>query len=78
MGQAAGDQSELCEHFAKVCTNTYEWMPISAADVQKLVALEIPVQVMYNEEPSDLSPLTGIEQEQRYVFKTSERHSQKA
>lgn len=75
MGQAAGDQSALCEHFAKVCTTTYEWIPISAADVQKLVALKIPVEVMYNEEPSDLSPFTGIKQEQRYVFKTSERHS---
>lgn len=71
MGQAAGNQSDLYEHFAEVCTNTYEWMPISAADRQKLVDLNVPSQIIPNEVPSGLSTFSGNEPEQRYDFKTS-------
>lgn len=69
MGQAADGQSDLYEHFAEVCT--YEWTPISAAAVQKLGALNIPVKVVINEVPSGISSATGNEPKQRYVFKSS-------
>lgn len=76
MGQAEGDQSDFCEHFAEVCTNTYDWIPISAADVQKLVDLNIPSQTLLDEVPPGLSPFTGTEPEQTYVFRTSKDHFQ--
>ena len=70
-GQATGGQSDLCKHFAEVCTNTYELTPISAADVQRLGALNIPGQIVLNGMPSGDSSFAGNEPEQRYVFKTS-------
>ena len=71
IGQAAVGQSELCEHFAEVCTNTYQWTPISAADVQRLSALNIPAQIVLSGVPSGDSSFTGNEPEQRYVSKSS-------
>jgi hypothetical protein len=73
IGQAADGQSDLCEHFAEVCT--YEWTPIPAAAVEKLGALNIPVQVVINEVPSGITPSTGNGPKQRYVFKYSSANS---
>jgi hypothetical protein len=71
MGQAAVGQSDPCQHFAEVCTNTYEWTTVSAADVQRLGALYIPTQIILNGVPSDDSSFIGKEPEQRYVLKSS-------
>jgi hypothetical protein len=76
IGQGVGGSSVLCQHFAEVCTSTYDWIPISEADAQKLVALKIPSQVVFNEVPSDVFPSNDVESEQRWVFKTSKHHSQ--
>jgi hypothetical protein len=59
------------EHFALICTNTYEWKPISAADVQRLGALNIPTQIVLDGVSSGDSSFTGNEPERRYVFKSS-------
>lgn len=74
LGQPVDDLSDSCEHFAELCTNTYGWIPISAAVAQKLVALKTPSQVVFNEVPSHSFPSDDVESEQRYVFKIFKHH----
>lgn len=75
-GQPAYDHSNSCAHFAELCSNTYSWMQISAADAQKLVAMRIPSQVVPHEVPSDHFPSDDVKSEQTNVFNTSKHHSQ--
>lgn len=75
MRQGVGGHSERCQHFAEVCTSTYKWMPISTAYVQKLGALNIPVQVTSEAVPSGNTPSIGNGPKQRYVFKSSSANS---
>ena len=71
IGQATGGQSGLCQHFAKVCTSTHQWMPVSETDMQRLGALNVPSQVLIGM-PSGVSPSTGNGPEQKYVSKPSQ------
>jgi len=71
IGQATGGQSGLCQHFAKVCTSTHQWMPVSETDMQRLGALNVPSQALIGT-PSDVSPSTGNGPEQKYVSKPSQ------
>jgi len=63
MEQATGGQSGLCQHFAKVCTSTHQWMPVSETHLQRLGALNVPSKVLIRT-PSGVSPSTGNEPEQ--------------
>jgi hypothetical protein len=71
IGQATGGQSGLCQHFAKVCTSTHQWMPVSETDMQRLSALNVSSQVLIGM-PSGVSPSTGNGPEQKYVSKPSQ------
>lgn len=71
LGQGAGDQPVICQHFAEVCTSTYKWVPIPASDVQMLHALNVPVHVVPSGMPSGVSTATSNGPTPRYVFKSS-------
>jgi hypothetical protein len=72
IGQATSGQSGLCQHFAEVCKSTYQWMPVSETDMQRLGALNVPSQVVLIGTPSGVSPFTGNVPEQKYVSKPSQ------
>jgi hypothetical protein len=71
LGQGAGHQSGICQHFAEVCTSTYKWMPIATAVVHELAALRIPVQVTRGAVASGIPLPTGDGPNQRYALKSS-------
>lgn len=71
IGQGMGGLSDFCQHFAEVGTITYNWEPISTADVHELAALRIPVQVIRGAVASGMPLPTGNGPHQRYVLKSA-------
>lgn len=75
IGQGMGGPLDFRQHFVEVGTITYNWEPISAADVQELAALNIPVQVIRRAVASGMPLPTGNGPNQGYVLKSASPNS---
>lgn len=74
-GQSTGGQSDLCQHFAEICTSTYGWMPISTTEMHRLSALNVPSQITLNEGPLIVPPFNSSEPEQKCVSRLKKNSS---
>ena len=70
-----GGLSDFCQHFAEVGTITYNWEPITTAEVHELAALRIPVQVNPGAVAPGMPLPIGNGPNQRYVLKSASPNS---